>query len=41
MAERFELAEMAVVTWAFDPAVQRRSYELLAKAWGLKDDGNG
>jgi len=41
MAERFELAEMAVVTWAFDPAVQRRSYELLARAWGMKGGGVG
>jgi luciferase family oxidoreductase group 1 len=35
MAERFQCAEMAVVTWAFDPAVQRRSYELLAKEFAL------
>lgn len=41
MAARFDLAEVAVVTWAFDPAVQRRSYELLAEAWGLKGDGAG
>ena len=35
LAARFELDELVVVTWAHDPAVRRRSYELLAREFGL------
>jgi luciferase family oxidoreductase group 1 len=34
-AEEVGAAEVAVVTWAFDEAARRRSYELLAAAFGL------
>ena len=30
LAESFDVEEMVVITWAHDPAAQRRSYELLA-----------
>jgi len=36
LARRWELDEIVLVTWAWDPAVQRRSYELLASAFGLR-----
>ncbi len=32
LAQRLELDELVVVTWAFAPEVRRRSYELLAAA---------
>jgi luciferase family oxidoreductase group 1 len=35
LAERLEVEEIVVVTWTWDPAAQRRSYELLAEAFGL------
>ncbi|MEY4710868.1 MAG: hypothetical protein RIS88_318 [Pseudomonadota bacterium] len=35
LAERLELDELVILTWAWDPAVQRRSCELLARAFGL------
>jgi luciferase family oxidoreductase group 1 len=35
-AKRLELDELVVVTWTFDPAARRRSYELLAKAFELE-----
>ena len=35
LAVRLELDELVVVTWTFDPAPRHRSYELLAKAFGL------
>jgi luciferase family oxidoreductase group 1 len=35
LAERLELDELVVVTWTFDTAPRHRSYELLAKAFGL------
>ena len=35
LAEAWQLDEIVVLTWAWDPAVQRRSYELLAQACGL------
>ena len=35
LAQRFALDELVVVTWTFDPAPRRRSYELLADAFDL------
>ena len=35
LAERFELDELVVNTWAHDPAVRRTSYALLAQEFGL------
>ena len=35
LAQRLELDELVVNTWTFDPAARRRSYELLAAAFGL------
>jgi luciferase family oxidoreductase group 1 len=35
LAEDLSLDEIVVVTWTWDPAAQRRSYELLAEAFGL------
>jgi luciferase family oxidoreductase group 1 len=35
LAVELELDEIVVNTWAFDPAVRRRSYTLLAEAFGL------
>lgn len=35
LADQYGVDEMVVLTWAFDPADQRRSYELLAEAAGL------
>jgi len=35
LARRFELDELVVVTWTYDTAPRHRSYELLAKAFGL------
>jgi luciferase family oxidoreductase group 1 len=35
LARRFELEEIVINTWTFDPAVRRHSYALLAKACGL------
>jgi hypothetical protein len=37
LAKSLELDELVVVTWTYDPAPRRhRSYELLAKAFGLE-----
>lgn len=36
LAERLALDELVVVTWTYDPAPRHRSYELMAKAFGLK-----
>ncbi len=36
LAEDLSLDEVVVVTWTWDPAAQRRSYELLAGAFGLQ-----
>lgn len=33
-ARRYQVDELVVVTWTWDPAAQRRSYELLARAFG-------
>ena len=35
LAKRLDVQEMAVVTWATDEAVRRRSYQLLAEAMGF------
>jgi luciferase family oxidoreductase group 1 len=35
LAQRFELDELVIVTWTFDPEPRHRSYELIAKAFGL------
>jgi luciferase family oxidoreductase group 1 len=35
LAQRLKLSELVVNTWTFDPAARRRSYELLARAFGL------
>ena len=35
LAEDVQADELVVVTWTWDPAAQRRSYELLAQAFGL------
>ena len=34
LAEDLNVQEVAVVTWTYDEAVRRRSYELLAQAFG-------
>jgi alkanesulfonate monooxygenase SsuD/methylene tetrahydromethanopterin reductase-like flavin-dependent oxidoreductase (luciferase family) len=34
LAQRMEVAEMAVVTWAYDEAARHTSYRLLAEAMG-------
>jgi luciferase family oxidoreductase group 1 len=39
LARRVGVEEMAVVTWTHDEAVRRRSYELLADAFGLRGPG--
>jgi luciferase family oxidoreductase group 1 len=35
LAEELQVDELVVVTWTWDPAAQRRSYELLAEAFEL------
>ena len=35
LARRLDVQEMAVVTWAYDEAVRRESYRLLAEAMGM------
>jgi len=35
LADEHEVDELVVITWTWDPAAQRRSYELLAQACGL------
>jgi luciferase family oxidoreductase group 1 len=35
IASAYEIDEVVVLTWAFDPLVQRRSYELLAEEFAL------
>jgi alkanesulfonate monooxygenase SsuD/methylene tetrahydromethanopterin reductase-like flavin-dependent oxidoreductase (luciferase family) len=35
LAAQLQVQELVVLTWAWDPAVQRRSYELLADAFAL------
>ena len=36
LAESLQAEELVVITWTWDPAAQRRSYELLAQAFGLQ-----
>jgi luciferase family oxidoreductase group 1 len=36
LAEDMQVQELVVITWTWDPAAQRRSYELLAQAFGLR-----
>ena len=36
LADELGLQELVVITWTWDPAAQRRSYELLARACGLQ-----
>jgi alkanesulfonate monooxygenase SsuD/methylene tetrahydromethanopterin reductase-like flavin-dependent oxidoreductase (luciferase family) len=35
IASAYEIDEVVVLTWAFDPLVQRRSYQLLAEEFAL------
>ena len=35
LADEVGADELVVITWTWDPAAQRRSYELLAQAFGL------
>jgi luciferase family oxidoreductase group 1 len=35
LATRLELDELVIVTWTYDPAARRRSFELLAREFGL------
>ena len=35
LAADLQVEELVVITWTWDPAVQRRSYELLAREFGL------
>jgi luciferase family oxidoreductase group 1 len=39
IAQRLDLDELVVVTWTHDPAPRHRSYELLAEAFALEDQG--
>jgi len=36
LADEHQVDELVVITWTWDPAAQRRSYELLAQACGLQ-----
>jgi alkanesulfonate monooxygenase SsuD/methylene tetrahydromethanopterin reductase-like flavin-dependent oxidoreductase (luciferase family) len=36
LAAELQLDELVINTWAFDPAVRRRSYALLAREFGLE-----
>jgi alkanesulfonate monooxygenase SsuD/methylene tetrahydromethanopterin reductase-like flavin-dependent oxidoreductase (luciferase family) len=36
LAQELGADELVVITWTWDPAVQRRSYELLAQAFELQ-----
>jgi luciferase family oxidoreductase group 1 len=38
LAEELQVPELVVITWTWDPLAQRRSYELLATALGLRPD---
>jgi luciferase family oxidoreductase group 1 len=35
LAAELQVPELVIITWTWDPAAQRRSYELLAQAFGL------
>jgi hypothetical protein len=36
LADELQVPELVVITWTWDPLAQRRSYELLAAALGLR-----
>jgi alkanesulfonate monooxygenase SsuD/methylene tetrahydromethanopterin reductase-like flavin-dependent oxidoreductase (luciferase family) len=36
LAEELQVPELVVITWTWDPLAQRRSYELLARAFRLQ-----
>jgi alkanesulfonate monooxygenase SsuD/methylene tetrahydromethanopterin reductase-like flavin-dependent oxidoreductase (luciferase family) len=36
LAKGLDLDELVVVTWTYDPAPRHRSYELLAKEFGME-----
>jgi luciferase family oxidoreductase group 1 len=36
LAQELQVDELVVITWTWDPAAQRRSYELLAREFGLR-----
>lgn len=38
LAQDWQLDELVILTWAWDPAVQRRSYELLAREFALNKE---
>jgi luciferase family oxidoreductase group 1 len=40
LARRLELDEIVINTWTHDPQARRRSYELLAQAFGLEEAAN-
>ena len=35
LAQHFDLDELVINTWAHEPSVRRRSYDLLAREFGL------
>ena len=35
IGEELGVDEIAIVTWTHDESVRRRSYELIARAWGI------
>ena len=41
LAAELEVQELAIITWAHDPQVQARSYELLAREFSLSAEGQG
>jgi len=40
LAQILELDELVIVTWTYDAAPRQRSYELLAQAFGMGNNGN-
>jgi len=40
LAQSLELDELVIVTWTYDAAPRQRSYELLAQAFGMGNNGN-
>ena len=39
LAADLQVDEIAITTYAYDPAIRRKSYSLLAKAFGLTETG--
>jgi alkanesulfonate monooxygenase SsuD/methylene tetrahydromethanopterin reductase-like flavin-dependent oxidoreductase (luciferase family) len=35
LAVRLQVDELAIITWTYEPQARKRSYELLAQAFGL------